>query len=1526
MKAIEYVVRDGAGVTQRGTLIDSGISDNLTLGADGAVSLNLRRASIREYLRAGENLEIYLADGRKIVLEGFFAENGVQENKLYLNEDGYLIEASVDASGHVTFSEVAEWGKWSHLDTLIFPDDATVVAEAVAEGVVENEVATQGIGLGLAGLGGGGLGLGPLIGGAGVVSTLTGGGGESASVDDPDAVLKVGGGDDKEVTITGTATPGSEVTVIIGDEEVTVISDEDGRWICIFDGSDFPADGDYAVSVTVTTPGGKTIDLTGPMVLIDTVAPELEVTGGTDEVINAVAHEDGVTITGTGEVGASISVVIDGVEHTTIVGDDGTWTVTFDSSQISTGELSTTVTVTSTDDFGNATVVTETLVIDTIAPDFEFDAVQVGDNIVNEVEAGAGFDLTGTAEAGATIIVTIDGQTWETVAGADGTWVIGFAPGALPGGEYDATITAVAKDAAGNVTTQTTTLRVDTVGAVTITGDLIEGDDVINSDETSDGVTLTGTTQIGSSVIVTFEGTDYPATVGPDGTWVLDLPAGGIPGGTYESTITVTSTDGAGNVSTTTRSVTVDTEHTVTLDGGIAGDNLINAVEHGQGVTLTGTAEPGATVVVSFNGVDFPAVVGADGSWTLSLSASDIPEGQYDATVIVTSTDLAGNSASTQTTVEVDTLSFVEFSSTPVEGDNVINAVEAADGVTLTGATQAGSTVIVTLNGVDYPATVGADGSWTVDIPASALPSGETEITFTATATSGAGNSSTATSTVTVDTVGSLDMVTPIEGDNMVNAAEAADGVTLTGMAEPGSTVTLTFNGTDYPVTVGADGSWSLDIPAGDIPSGEYDAPITVTAVDAAGNETTLTDTVHIDTLGAVTVETSTVEGDGVVNGPEAANGIQLTGTTEPGSTVLVTFAGSTLQATVGSDGTWTVDFPASAIPAGEYDATVTAVATDPAGNVTTSTGELDVDTLVRDFGFDAGPVAGDGIITQPEIDAGLTIGGTTEPGSTVVLTLGGATVQATVSADGTWTATFPTNAIPSGEYSTSLTATTTDAAGNVDTISQIVQVDTVAGELALSPDPIEVDDVINAVETVDGVIVSGTATPGMTVTVTLGGVEAQVVSDAAGNWSVLYPQSDIAPGTYEATITASISDNVGNTKTVTDTVQVDTLVDNLGLDQPIAGDDLISGAEASAGVTLTGTVEPGSTVQVKLGNVTVTATVDAQGDWTADFAPGDIPTGETTLPINVTATDAAGNTSLITDTVDLDTLVNTLDFSDTPIAGDGFVNAEEASQGLTFTGVVEPGSTVLITFRGVTRAAAVDADGNWAVDYPPNQVPSGEYQATVTVTATDAAGNTKTETTRVQVDTEAPETPLISAFTKGLSGVRGISTVIDESTPVISEITADGAVQDLNYTFSENTAFGEVDFTFGAPIPDGSHLVVTAEDDAGNEASTLFVLEDSGTDVVDVTNPALDGFEIEAIDLNFAEDSQLTLTAEQLEALSGNSNELTIRGGSDDTVTIEGASGTGQTVDIAGETYDIYTLGDEGGTLYINEDVTVVI
>ena len=150
---------------------------------------------------------------------------------------------------------------------------------------------------------------------------------------------------------------------------------------------------------------------------------------------------------------------------------------------------------------------------------------------------------------------------------------------------------------------------------------------------------------------------------------------------------------------------------------------------------------------------------------------------------------------------------------------------------------------------------------------------------------------------------------------------------------------------------------------------------------------------------------------------------------------------------------------------------------------------------------------------------------------------------------------------------------------------------------------------------------------PGALISVTLGGVTHQAVTNGAGVWQSFFSASEIAPGTYDADITATTTDAAGNTATVTDTVHVDTQVDNLSVAaSTVETDGIVSGAEQSDGVVLTGTTEVGSSVSVTLGSETVQAIVDANGNWQAPFAASQIPLGEYEANISVTATDVAGN------------------------------------------------------------------------------------------------------------------------------------------------------------------------------------------------------------------------------------------------------------------------------------------------------------
>jgi hypothetical protein len=700
--------------------------------------------------------------------------------------------------------------------------------------------------------------------------------------------------------------------------------------------------------------------------------------------------------------------------------------------------------------------------------------------------------------------------------------------------------------------------------------------------------------------------------------------------------------------------------------------------------------------------------------------------------------------------------------------------------------------------------------------------------------------------------------------------------------------------------------------------AGEYTSDLTIVATDGFGNASTTTDTVVIDTVSEVSIATETAGGDGTISGAEQAAGVTLTGSAQAGSSVLVTFGTTTLAATVDANGGWSVDFPASAIATGEYEATVTAVATDANGNSSTTIGTVQVDTLVNTFGYTSTTGGADGVINASEAQAGLVVTGNAEPGSTVQVVLGGVSQTAIVAANGNWTATYSSDQLAPGTYSTTMTATATDAAGNTSSINQTVNVDTEAGVLTISAVPVEGDDVINAAEASDGVVLSGTADAGAIVQVILGGVTHSVVANGNGVWQAAYSAGEIPAGTYVADITATTTDAAGNSRTVTDSVNVDTRVDNLSVSPDIIeGDNVINAAELSDGVVLTGTTEAGSSVNVTVGNVTVQAVVDANGNWTANFAASQIPTGEYTTDVTVNATDAAGNTASVTDTVRVDTLVNTLTQSAGPVATDDTVNAAEAREGISLSGQVEPGSTVAVDFNGTTLMATVDAAGNWSIEIPPSAIAAGSYDAAITVMATDSVGNTDTITDTLRIDTEAPDGPVIASYTRDGDGIRGISTEISSDDLAVAQVNADGSVTDVAATQVDIPVLGETNFQFNSEVPDGSHLIVTSTDTAGNTSGTYVVLDDeSANSTVDLGN-----YQIEAVELQFAEEAQVSITEAQLVGVSEDTNTLTIQGGSDDTVNISGAVRTGQT-QADGETYDVYSLGE--GTVLIDDDITV--
>ncbi|MFN3825008.1 MAG: Ig-like domain-containing protein [Pseudorhodobacter sp.] len=874
VKAIDFAIRAGTGGIVRGGVAGEGGSEFLKIGSGEAVSLNLPQSSVLAYERQGKDLVLKLTDGRGIVLSGFFEADPGQENRLYLSTNGEIVEVYLTDAGngrmYASYGPADTWNKYSQLDSLRFVEDNTLVA---AEAYSDDNVGMGAFVPGLLGLGGSGLGTAAaIVGGAAVIGGIGGGGGGGGggqptravpTVDEPEKSSNLTTNtEDPKVIVSGTGEPGDTVTVTVGDKEQTTTIHENGTWKVEFADDDFPEDGTHEAEVVVTGPGFGPEELDGPTFVIDMTPPDVSVTEGTQSVghiENLEDHANGVTIAGEGEVGARIEVKVGEHTLTTTVSESGSWSVTFTQSQVQGGEYTIPVTVTATDGMGNRTVVTDVLDIDTVPHPLTFNPV-TGDDMINGTEAAGAVTVTGQTTAGASVTVTMEGASQTVTAGSNGNWSVTYAAGTFQTGDFDRTFTATTVDRAGNTTVTTHTVIVDTTTSVTFSTDLIAGDDVVNNAEAGGPITFTGQAEAGStSVNVEWNGTTLPATVSASGAWTVTFPAGTAPVANGPTTATVTATDRAGNTASDTRTFQIDRSTNVAVDAGQAGgDNVISAVEANQGITLTGTAEAGARVEVTFQSVTRTVTATAEGTWSAEFTSSEIQRGTFDSQMVtVRSTDLAGNVATASHSLKIDTevLDFA-VTSRSTGADNVLNEVEAQQGLTVTGTVEAGATSVAVTFGDAGPYAATITGTtWSLTIPKSAIPQGETSVQMTAVATDRYGNvSEPLREMVEIDRI--VDPFTrsggQIGGDGMLNAAEVASGLTLNGTAEAGSTVVVQLsNGASRTVSVGAGETWTVRFEPGDLPRGEGGPALQIqmTATDRAGNVATFTESVIVDTV-----------------------------------------------------------------------------------------------------------------------------------------------------------------------------------------------------------------------------------------------------------------------------------------------------------------------------------------------------------------------------------------------------------------------------------------------------------------------------------------------------------------------------------------------------------------------------------------------------------------------------------------------------------------------------------------------------
>ncbi|EGS2005437.1 Ig-like domain-containing protein [Enterobacter cloacae] len=1178
-----------------------------------------------------------------------------------------------------------------------------------------------------------------------------------------------------DLTVSGTSTAeaGQTVTVSLNGKDYTTTVSADGSWTLNVPAADVAAltDGSVTVTASVSDKAGNpasvdhnlTVDVTVPAVTINTVAG--------DDVINIAEHGQAQIISGTATgaaAGDKVTVTIGGQTYTTVLDAAGNWSVGVPASVIS-GLSDGTVTVTAsvTDAAGNTGTGSHNVTVDTGLPSVNFNAIS-DDNVLNAVEKGLDLSVSGTSAnlaEGTVVTVTLNGKNYTATTAADGTWSLTVPAADLAGlGQANYTLNATATNGVGNSVSNTANLLVDTaLPGVTI--NTIAGDNVINAAEVAAGQTLSGkvtNAEAGNTVTVTIGGNSYTATVQNDLTWSVNVPSDVLTAlGNGSLSVTATVTNGHGNTGTGEREIAIDANLPGLRVDTVAGDNVVNSIEHAQNLIVTGSSDglaPGTALTVTINGKDYAATVLADGSWSAAIPAADVsawPEGTVK--ISVTGDSAAGNPISISHDVTVD-LATVAISINAIATDDVINAAEKGADLVLSGAVinvEAGQTVTISLNGKIYSATVDDSGNWTCTVPSAdlaGLKDGDASVQVSVTNVNG--NSASAGREYSVDATAPSVTINTLATDDILNAAEAKSDLTVSGSssAEAGQTVTVSLNGKDYTTTVSADGSWTLNVPAADV-AALTDGSVTVTASvsDKAGNPASVDHNLTVDvTVPAVTI--NTVAGDDVINVAEHSQAHVISGTATgaaAGDKVTVTIGGQTYTTVLDAAGNWSVGVPASVI-SGLSDGTVTVTAsvTDAAGNTGTGTHSVTVDTGLPSVAFNA--ISGDNVLNAVEKGQDLSVSGTSAnlaEGTVVTVTLNGKNYTATTAADGSWSLTVPAADLASlGEANYTLSAAATNGVGNSVSNTANLQVDTALPGVTINT--IAGDNVINAAEVAAGQTLSGKVTnaeAGNTVTVTIGGntYTATVQSDLT--WSVNVPESVLtALGNGDLTVSATVTNGHGNTGTGEREIAIDANLPGLRVDT-VAGDDVINSIEHTQNLIVSGTSDglaAGTTLTVTVNGKTYVASVLADGSWSAAIPAADVAAfAAGTVNVTVAGQSAAGNPVTISHdvTVDLAAVAISID----AIATDDVINAAEKGADLVLSGGtsnVEENQTVTVTFGGKTYTAKVDADGNWTATVPSADLAGlKDGDASVQVSVTNAHGNSASAGREYSVDATAP-------------------------------------------------------------------------------------------------------------------------------------------------------------------------------------------
>lgn len=1318
------------------------------------------------------------------------------------------------------------------------------------------------------------------------------------------------------------------------------------------------------------------------------VLNDLNINGFTN-ILNGGSMGSSVSFSGLATAGSTVDVSFNGITKSVVASDSGVFTATYSSSELpqNNGPYKVTAQVVNGSNYSDPASMN--IMVDTSAAAPTITDISSGYNatsgladVVSKIEKNAGVTFSGTAEAGATVTGTWANVSKTALANSAGKWSITFASNDVPS-DGSSTVAFSQKDIYGNSSSNTSLDMVvkSTLNAPTIivdgsaAGSFGDFDDYINNSERTEGINITGDAKAaGVNVLVQLKNAAGTVLVSKTVTsssvaaangsypYVAAFDASSIPNQTDSAganyTIRVELTDlQSGNTAVSEKQVTIDTfAKTVVINnvGEVVGTTdtvYLSDLSSLSTYSVTGTAEAGSNIQVTWGTQVGTVTQTGDGTWTAVFNAAQYPA-VGNSTLTVATTDAAGNTRSAAKTVNVlqaapaDTVILSTGSgSAAVYGalaDGRITSRDTGSTLQIRGTAAVDTTDLVLYWASDSAYTqnlltqsagvvkaISADGkslNWTFNVNKTAIPNAnqivngaETFLKVVATTSAGVqkvGEIQKLVVDMGTNVPQAVSIGTLLNGAYTFNSQHLANGVTLIanggetqGTGSGSSSMTLRWGSLSLPMqkydTTGE--RFSVNLTADQVNLVQNTSNLTLTTTDSSGNTASRTLAVAFDLVApTVTLTAAKIASGANVPGSstnasssstfylnkaligdtstDAQNSLTLSGQKEAGQNVTVSLyaEGSTIflltsQHTAAGT-SWETTFTkenfnsiVGGLADGNYRLEI--VSTDAAGNSLTINRTLVVDRVAS---VTIDKVAGDDDINKADAENLFFTGTIGEEGvQSLQVTWSNGTVQkvytATVSVvngQSVWTTEkIPAADIllmaPSGFANTTVVATYTDLAGNV--VSNAAAPKAVVlntSDINFNLNSITGDNKISLTEINNNqVILSGSSNKnGATVSFTWVDADGQAIpglspispvltSASNGSWtSSSALNANQLPGTGSRKLKINLTDTSGNTFDRTFDVLIGKSVPVVNITtNSLAGDDKINLAEQNAGVTISGTVDSslftttgadGSKVEVTLGGdtdatrVTKTATLTPIANstvlnWSVTFrrAASDFPADVSNATLSVVATDAAGNATtslrsgiLIDRTAPAATIYTGTDIEHAATKaalstnGANKVSKDEAALPLVFNGVTEKSSdvswTLLPTTGGGTGISgttiATSESGVFTFSVDTSTLANGSY--TLRAQATDVAGNVGT---------------LSSGYT----------FVVGNTKPVLSIPTKITDDSKINITESDNgvTISGSVTSSlFTTTGNDGSKVTVKL----GNIEKTATVTAGTGTNV----------------------------------------------------------------------------------------------